>query len=236
MVNHGIIEVFSITWWLGILLCSFIIYLVIIYAKNKLEIQQKSLSIKIGFFLIFNACFIHIYQISIGEWNLQSSLPLNLCSISGILSGLALLFPGQRIFEFLLYWGIPGAFHSFMTPEMTLGNKGWYFYDYYLMHAGIFLSVIYMYHILKFRPRPNSWIWVFGWSQLLIVIVYVIDKMIGANYMYLVQKPVAHNPLIMGEWPWYILVFEFAGIIHVYVVYLIFKNQRSFKSSRNIFT
>ena len=33
--------------------------------------------------------------------NIQSSLPLNLCNLSGILSGLILLFPNQTAYEFL---------------------------------------------------------------------------------------------------------------------------------------
>lgn len=232
MSNHEIIQVFSHTWWLSIFISSTSILLILILARNSNSDIQKRLAKVIGVLLILIACFIHIYQIIKGEWNLQSSLPLNLCSISGILSGLVLLFPNQLAFEFLLFWGIPGAFHSFLTPEMTLGSSGWYFYDYYLLHGGIILSALFLIYVFNFRPRMNSWLWVWLWSQLLIVIVYVIDKVLCVNYMYLISKPIAKNPLVMGDWPWYLLGFELAALIHVYIVYLIFRKQKLIRQTK----
>ncbi len=233
MSNHKIIEVFSQNWWLSIFSSSVLIIVILKFAKSSGKSMQMRIAKIIGVVLIFIACFIHIYQFIKGEWTLQSSLPLNLCSISGILSGLVLLFPNQRAFEFLLFWGIPGAFHSFITPELTLGAQGWYFYDYYLMHGGIILSVLYLSFIFGFKPRMNSWLWVWLWSQVLIVIVYAIDKSIGANYMYLITKPIANNPLVIGDWPWYLLVFEFAALIHVYIVHQIFKERNIVMSMKN---
>lgn len=229
MSNHVIIEIFSQTWWLSIFISFAFIVVILMSARNSNASNQKRLAKLIGFSLIFIACFIHIYQLIKVEWVLQSSLPLNLCSISGIISGLVLIFPNQRAFEFLLFWGIPGAFHSFITPEMTLGSSGWYFYDYYLMHGGIILSALYLLYVFDFKPRMNSWWWVWAWSQVLIVIVYVIDKILGANYMYLISKPFANNPLVIGDWPWYLLVFELAALVHVYIVYLIFRKRNSLK-------
>jgi hypothetical integral membrane protein (TIGR02206 family) len=223
--NHAIIDVFSRTWWMSIIFTAIFIGIIIMFSKNANENIQKTIAKFIGYLLIFLACFIHVYQLTMGEWVLQSSLPLNLCSISGILSGFVLLFPSQLAFEFLLFWGIPGAFHSFITPELTLGNRDWYFYDYYLMHGGIILSVVYLSAIFKFKPRMNSWLWVFAWTQVLLPIVYFIDNLVGANYMYLMNKPIANNPLVIGDWPCYLLVFELAALIHVYIVYLIFKKR-----------
>ncbi len=223
MLKHEIIQVFNHIWWMSILLSLTLIAITLKLGILSDEYKQKLIAKIIGVVLLGIACFIHVYQLIIGEWNLQSSLPLNLCSISGILSGLVLLFPNQLAFEFLLFWGLPGAFHSFITPELTLGSRGWYIYDYYIMHGGIILSVLYLSFIFGFKPRVNSWLWVWIWSQVLIGFVYAIDKILDANYMYLISKPIASSPLILGEWPWYLLVFEVFALIHVYIVYLLFR-------------
>jgi hypothetical integral membrane protein (TIGR02206 family) len=169
---------------------------------------------------------IHVYEIKRGEWDQQSSLPLNLCSLSAILSGIVLLWKNQLAYEFLLFWGIPGATHSLLTPEMTLGREGWYGYDYYLSHAGIILSAVYLTLILNMRPRVYSWLKIFLYTQIVLIVVFVIDKLIHANYMYLVTKPSVDNPFVFGEWPWYILGFELAGILHFFIVYLVFQKKK----------
>ncbi len=179
---------------------------------------QKQMAKAMGALLVGLICYIQLYQFFNGQWTLQSSLPFNLCNISAILSGLVLLYPNQRGYEFLLFWGIPGAFYSFITPELTLGSQGWYLYDYYISHAGIFLSILYLTFVFKYTPRKNAWLGVFGWSQFLLLTVYGIDRSCDANYMYLIQKPIARNPLIMGVWPWYIIGFELAGFIHMFAI------------------
>ena len=40
--------------------------------------------------------------------------------------------------------------------------------------------------------------------------------------MYLCTKPIVNNPFLMGEWPWYILSIELAGLLHFFIVYLPF--------------
>lgn len=225
MHQHFIVEICSSFWWKGLLLSVAVTILLLVVAWLISKKNRSKFSITTGTFLIFINAFIHIYQISRGEWNAQSSLPLNLCSLSAILSGIALIWRNQLAFEFLLYWGIPGAAYSILTPEMTLGNEGWYTYDYYISHAGIIFSALYLVWFLNMRPRPLSWWKVFLYSQILLIIVGIIDKLIKANYMYALEPPVVDNPLVIGKWPWYILGFEVAGIVHFFLLYFVFRKR-----------
>ena len=45
------------------------------------------------------------------------------------------------------------------------------------------------------------------------------NVLLDSNYMYLSEKPIANNPFILGEWPWYILGFQFVGILHFLILY-----------------
>ena len=57
------------------------------------------------------------------------------------------------------------------------------------------------------RPRPGSWLYASLLLNALAGFDFVVDRLLGANYMYLLRKPPIHSLLsVMGPWPWYILV------------------------------
>jgi hypothetical integral membrane protein (TIGR02206 family) len=182
----------------------------------------QTFRIVIGILLLGTAISIHPYLIYHSTWNLRTSLPLQLCSLSGLLSGIVLLFPGQAGFEFLMYWGLTGAFHSLLTPEMTQGKGLYILVDYYVSHAGIILACLFMANRMGYGLRKNSWWKIFLFSQILIPVIGMVDYALQANYMYFMEKPQADNPLIIGEWPWYILAFDVLMAVHFYLIYFIF--------------
>ena len=80
----------------------------------------------------------------IGVWSLERSLPLHLCGLSAILSGVVLFYNKQFAYECLFYWGLAGALQSFLTPELNLGKSNLILYlDYFISHAGIIFSALY---------------------------------------------------------------------------------------------
>ncbi len=58
------------------------------------------------------------------------------------------------------------------------------------------------------------------------LVIAALNYILNSNYMFLCQKPLANNPLIIGEWPWYILGFEIAGIIHILLFYMGFRKLK----------
>jgi uncharacterized membrane protein YwaF len=51
------------------------------------------------------------------------------------------------------------------------------------------------------------------------IIVGTTNYLIGSNYMFLCERPLVDNPLIIGKWPWYIISFEVAAIVHFLLIY-----------------
>jgi len=78
---------------------------------------------------------------------------------------------------------------------------------------------------LNFRPRPKSWIWMFGYTQIVAIGVGIVNYVVGANYMYLSEKPIVENPFLIGDWPYYILVLEGVAVLHFWVFYLPFAKK-----------
>ena len=55
-------------------------------------------------FLIARAILVHPYVHYTVGWDIYNSLPLHLCGLSAILSGIVLLVRKQLLFEFVYFW------------------------------------------------------------------------------------------------------------------------------------
>lgn len=223
MIEHYVVPILSPLWWMGLIFSSLFIAIPIVWARNKSELFQDKLGFYLGLFFILLSFSVHPYMLINGTWNIKSSLPLQLCGISAWLSGIVFFTRSQVLFECLLFWGLAGAIHSILTPEMSLGNDNYTIFEYYASHAGIILSGLYLTVVKNRKPRKNSWFRIFILTQLVILVVGLINQAMGANYMYLCKKPMVDNPFIMGDWPIYLGVLQLVALLHFFVIYLVFQ-------------
>ena len=213
-------------WWIGIIV-SFLISFIIIQIGIRIPPdKRKILMISIGITLIFIELIQQVYLKHLGLWNVKSSLPIHLCGISGILAGIMMLRQNYSGFEFLALIGTPGALHAILTPQLNHGPIPFLIFKYYVSHAGIILVPLFFAIVLGYRIKEYSWYKVFILCQLLILFVGLANFIIGSNYMYLTEKPLVNNPMIIGDWPWYILGFEILGLIHILIFYFGYTRMR----------
>ena len=238
-----IIEIFSYEWfYTNILSISLIIFFLIGLSLVKSNIikekrSQELLTKTIGILILLRFIFSQSYQVSNGLWNVSHSLPLHLCGISGIISGVVLIRYNQSLYEFVLLLGLPGAVWSFLTPQinvyepgMLFENPGYMYFDYFISHAAIIFAPLYLTFIMNKKPRTSSWYKIFVKSNLILipivsvanVCIFYLLSVQDVNYMYLMYPPGADNPFIVGGWPWYILIIEFVCLIHVCIIYSAF--------------
>ena len=234
MIPHETLEIFSMVWWQSNIVTLSIILFLLILGKWFSPENRTQLGKFIGVILISRAVGIHFYWDYLGILTIESSLPLHLCSLSAILSGIVLFWRKQWAYECLLFWGIPSAVHSLLTPEFTFGTHGFLFYEYYLSHGGIILSAIYLTWVFGMKPRQGSWLKIFLYSQILLPFIAFINWIFNANYMFLCTKPIANNPFLIGEWPWYLLSIELAGLLHFFIIYLPFGLKYRTASTKNV--
>ena len=222
------ITIFSNEWWINnIITCFFIclfLYIGKVLYKNKTHTGYFSFII--GILLLLRLIWNQWYQYNIGQWNIEWSLPIQLCSFSSILSGILPIAyfintkenTKQTLYEFLLYWGIAG-FYAFITPVYTSGIEGFIYYDYYLAHGGFIFIILYFTFIHGYRPRKKSWLYVFLYSQILLLVIHLINNYIGgsANYFYTIEPPIANNPLVIGVYPTHIIFMDLFALIHFYI-------------------
>jgi len=225
MIPHEIIPPFSQLWIIMNSISVFVIIGVILFAVRIQDYNQKiKLGFLIGAILLIRAIITHPYQIFwIENWTLTDSLPLHLCGISAILSSLLLFRFNQFLYEFLILLSIPGAIQALLTPEFTLGIDSFFLVEYFVSHAGIILSGLYLTFVLGNRPRIGAWKNIIIRSQVLLIVIHFVNILLGSNYIYTRVKPIVDNPLIVGEWPYYYIGFEVIGIINIMLFYFIFR-------------
>ena len=154
------------------------------------------------------------------------NLACSFCGIAGILAGIMMLRQNQTGFEFLALIGTPVAMHAIITPQLNHGPMQFLIYKYYISHVGIILVPLFFAIVLGYRVSNRSWFKVILLCQFLFLFIGIANYMIGSNYMYLAERPLVNNPMLLGEWPWYIIGFQFLGIIHIF---LFFFGYRKFK-------
>lgn len=223
MNRHTVLETFSSTWWTCILLIAFVIALLISLPKYFTWARSKNYPKILAIALLSNLIVENTYANYLGVWNLNDNLPLHMCGLSIIMSIIVLFRFNSLLAHLVYYWGLTGGIHSLITPEFDQGTQGFFFYTYFIGHGGLILTCVYLIVHSKFKPEDNSWAKIFLLTQIAALFVGFFNWLSGSNYMYLASPPVVDNPLIIGNWPWYILVFELLALIHFFLFYKLSK-------------
>ena len=136
--------------------------LIILASRYLTQKGNYCLRLSLAIIYISSVLVIHPMLFSINQWHYQTSLPLHMCELSEIFAAIVLIWPNQRLFEILCYWGIPGGIHSILTPELVhAGEESWLVIHYYIQHTGIILVPIWLMSTFQMRLSRQSWLKVF---------------------------------------------------------------------------
>ena len=191
--------------------------------KNKI-IFAKTISVLTLIITISN----HIIDVNNGNWDIYENLPLHLCSISNLIACFVLFIPkNQKLFEFLFYCGFWGGLMAILTAQINDYDGSLFKYiQYYTSHGTIIFMPLYMFYHLNYKLSKFSWLKLLLILNIFMAIIIPINFKIGSNYMYLAEAPNIKNPLVYGDWPFYIVNWEFIIIILFYLTYVIFSKQK----------
>lgn len=164
----------------------------------------------LGAIMFFSSVIMPLWSAFSGQFNIVTDLPLHLCGISGLIcSVLPFLKRKQFLYDFVFYSGIIGGIASILTPQMNSYDGSLFVYiEYYVRHGLILLIPLFMFRNLNIQPTKYSTLKTFLILNILLCIIMPINFYLGSNYMYLAEPPQVNNPLIVGEWPYYLLWFE----------------------------
>jgi hypothetical integral membrane protein (TIGR02206 family) len=164
----------------------------------------------------------HYWNAVTGQWSIQTTLPLHLCSVLVFLSAAMLITKSYGIFEFAYLLGIAGALQAVLTPDAGIyGFPHFRFFQVFVSHGSIITAAVYMAVVEQYRPTPASIKNVLIKGNLYMLGVGIVNALIGSNYLFIARKPETASLIdVLPPWPWYIPILELIGILMIGLLYL----------------
>ncbi len=159
----------------------------------------------IDFYLLFDLLFMEAYLLFNGNFSLQTSLPLSFCSVMQLVAAFAAITQNAFLFEFALFFAIAGPIQAFLTPAVVYQGEEFILIDFFIAHGLTVIAPLFMTLCLNFAPRKWAAVKSIGIMQFVVICIYGINIHLGANYMYLCEKPNIIHPLNTAAWPYYVL-------------------------------
>jgi hypothetical integral membrane protein (TIGR02206 family) len=206
------------------LLLIVLLNLYLLRYKAKSETDRAKIRWTMAIVLWVNEIGFHIWNAAVGQWKIQTMLPLHVCSVLVWLGGVMLVTKSYTIYEFAYFMGIGGAIQALMTPDLGIyGFPHYRFFQTFISHGLIVTSAIYMTTVEGFRPTWKSFGRIIIGMNIYLVIVFFINQAIGSNYMFVAYKPETASLLdVLPAWPWYILWLEAIGLLTCLILYIPF--------------
>jgi len=226
-------EPFGAAHW-GALGVIFALGLIFWLFRDRLR-RHRFIRLSFAILLLANEIGWHLWHLAHGLWNVQNLLPLNLCNVLVLLSVYSLAVKKQVGYEFVYLLGIPAASQVLLTPALGMfGFPHILFFQIFISHGGVVLAALYLTFVEKLRPAGwKAVLRVILWASIYAILIFLINPLIGGNYLFLAHKPPAATLMdILGDWPWYIVWMEMIGIGLVGMMYLPFQVRIWLKSSR----
>ncbi|MEH7177081.1 YwaF family protein [Neobacillus vireti] len=220
-------EMFSFSHF--VIIAILVIVSIVIYKfREKLKIYKwRRAEIGLALSLILLESCYHIWMYVNGDWDVSHAIPLELCSISLILTVLLLLTRKKIIYEILLFTALLGASQALITPLLNFDFPHFRYFHFFYTHLMMIWVVLYFTWVHAYRPTIWSVLKLFIFLNVLMPIIMLINKAFDGNYMFLSYKPKSPSLLdLLGPYPWYILSMEFLLITLSLIVWLIFRNKR----------
>lgn len=189
------------------------IFVVGVFALIALGRRQRDSPSAVQFSRVF-ACAIvavtvplQILQFLPGEWNLRTSLPLQICDFAWVVAAYALWTRKLLPVTLTYLWGITLTSQGMLTPDLASEFPEPRFLMFWGMHLLIIWASFYLVLGLGIRPDWASYrrtvLITFGWA----VSVFVFNVVVGTNYGYLNRKPARASLLdFLGPWPLYVVL------------------------------
>ena len=201
-----------------------IFYVLFLCFNEKIGIKNKSEIFPIVLSLIILSLDISedIIRYITGYYSIEKDLPLQLCAIGIYVAVVALLKKNQIAFELIFYWGLVGASQAILTPDSDLFELKIFFMYSQAYHSALIFSVLWLVIKCNMRMQIEYIPRVVLITNLVVLVISVINYLLDSNYMFLRVKPNSVSPFLIGEWPVYIIMVQFFSIV---IVFLFIKIQ-----------
>ena len=146
----------------------------------------------------------YVNRASFRELNLIQDLPLHLCNYALVIAAIGMVTRNRFCFEFAYFTGTTAVMQALLTPNLDDLKNLTEYVVYFLHHALIIQFALWNIVVDGMLTSRGA----VARTLLLIVAMMLpiglVNWLADANYMYLCARPAVDNPLLFGDWPWYI--------------------------------
>ena len=196
----------------------------IFWRKTATFAQRKAFRYTLAAILLIDEAAWHAWNAVTGQWSIQTTLPLHICSVFVFLSAYMLITKNYRIYEFAYFLGIAGALQALLTPDAgKYGFPHFRAFQVMISHGAIVTAAVYMTVMEGFRPTWRSLGKTILWGNVYMIGVGILNALIGSNYLFIARKPDTASLLdVLGPWPLYLLSLQVIGLVLFLLLYLPF--------------
>ncbi|WP_249435785.1 TIGR02206 family membrane protein [Paenibacillus sp. Marseille-Q4541] len=217
---------FMSTFHIAALLIIVVVILALFLYRTQLRyssVWKQALRWGLIIILFLSQVTLEIWYRAYAIWDMKYTLPLELCSITLILSIVMLITRNRILYILVFYAGICGALAALVTPNLAYTFPHFRFIQFFIAHGAIILSALYMTWIENYRLTFRSVPIAFILLNIVAGVVWIINQMTGANYMFLSRKPDTPSVLdVLGPYPRYILMEEMLALTLFLMLYVLF--------------
>jgi hypothetical integral membrane protein (TIGR02206 family) len=208
---------------LSLALCLFLFGCTYFYAKS---VKQDKASDKAGAWVLAAGLLLIQLFFIYTKWKVgmgfKDILPLHLCDFSALLLTYMLLTEDYRGFQQGYYWGMAGGVMALLMPELE--KDDWYVVPFFLWHIFVVIAPFYLVFTKGLRPTHAGIFQTAKWTVALSIFVALVNWLVGANFMFLCEAPMAVAGLF-PPFPWHNPLTLFLGIIIFYAFYFPFAKK-----------
>ena len=193
------------------------------------------------FALVIVAAFLVALAYKLVQFDIQNSVPLQLCDIAELIAAVALWFGHQPVdepearggeragcnfqrwaFGVTYFWGLLLSSQALLTPDIGTARDGapdfphHLFLTFFTLHVLVVWAAIYLTWGRRMRPRWSDFRLAVYLALAWVAVTLGFNSLAGTNYGYLNGKPPTASALdLLGPWPLYVVA-EIAIVILVW--------------------
>jgi hypothetical integral membrane protein (TIGR02206 family) len=147
-----------------------------------------------------------VFQLTPGDFDLGTSLPLQLCDLAWVAAAWALWTHDRVPVALTYFWGLTLTVQGIVTPSLGQAFPHPRYLAFWAMHFLVVWAALYLTLGLGLGPRWREYRVTVAVTLVWAVLVLAVNTVLEVNYGYLNAKPGSASLLdLLGPWPVYVL-------------------------------
>jgi len=149
---------------------------------------------------------VQLLQFTPEEWDLQTSLPLQLCDWAWLVAAIALWSRSRLAATITYLWGLTLTSQAVLTPALTTAFPGLRWWMFWALHLLVVWAAIHVVWGMKLHPTWTTYAQTALITLTWLFVTLRFNVLVGTNYGYLNGKPAQPSALdLLGPWPMYVV-------------------------------